>query len=116
MPLGILLVFVALAGLGTSGTQILLNGFVVNYYRTNIRAAAIGWLAGFGRLGGVAGPVVGGLMLAAGLEVQQIFLVLAGVAVLGIVLLLLIPNRHPQAAEPLVAAQPSLDRASQLSV
>src|SRR6476469_8748596 len=37
VPLWILLVFVALAGLGTSGTQILLNGFVVNYYRTNVR-------------------------------------------------------------------------------
>ena len=110
VPLWILLVFVALAGLGTSGTQILLNGFVVNYYRTNVRAAAIGWLAGFGRLGGVAGPMVGGLLLAAGLEVQQIFLVLAGVAVLGLVLLLLVPKRNSQEERPVVPDQSAVGR------
>ncbi len=110
VPLWILLVFVALAGLGTSGTQILLNGFVVNYYRTNVRAAAIGWLAGFGRLGGVAGPMVGGLLLAAGLEVQQIFLVLAGVAVLGLVLLLLVPKRNRQDELPMVPEQSEVGR------
>lgn len=102
--------FVALAGLSTSGTQILLNGFVVNYYPTNVRAAAIGWLAGFGRLGGVAGPMVGGLLLAAGLEVQQIFLVLASVAVLGIVLLLLVPNRDRRNVIPITDTQSPVER------
>ncbi|MEO7160385.1 MAG: hypothetical protein ABJA84_09480 [Polaromonas sp.] len=51
--LSFLLVIVAVAGLGTSGTQTLIYGFVANYYRTNVRAAGVAWCAGFGRLGGM---------------------------------------------------------------
>ena len=94
VPLGVLLAFVALAGLGTSGTQILLFGFVANYYRTNVRAAAVAWCAGFGRLGGVGGPLVGGILIGAGLGVTQIFLILAGVAVVGLAFVLLVPHRR----------------------
>jgi AAHS family benzoate transporter-like MFS transporter len=94
VPLGVLLAFVALAGLGTSGTQILLFGFVANYYRTNVRAAAVAWCAGFGRLGGVGGPLVGGILIGVGLGVTQIFLILAGVAVVGLAFVLLVPHRR----------------------
>jgi AAHS family benzoate transporter-like MFS transporter len=94
VPLGVLLAFVALAGLGTSGTQILLFGFVANYYRTNVRAAGVAWCAGFGRLGGVGGPLVGGILIGAGLGVTQIFLILAGVAVVGLAFVLLVPHRR----------------------
>lgn len=105
VPLGLLLVFVALAGLGTSGTQILLFGFVANYYRTNVRAAAVAWCAGFGRLGGVGGPLVGGILIGAGLGVTQIFLILAGVAVVGLAFVLLVPHRRQQPT--VIAVDPS---------
>ncbi len=49
LPLAVLLLFVAVVGLGTSGTQTLIYGFVANYYRTNVRGAAVSWCAGFGR-------------------------------------------------------------------
>jgi len=106
LPLGLLLLFVAIAGLGTSGTQTLIYGFVANYYRTNVRGAGVAWCAGFGRLGGVAGPVIGGLLLGAGLSTNAIFYVLAAVAVLGVFLTLLVPRRrgpsdlHPIPVEP----------------
>jgi MFS transporter, AAHS family, benzoate transport protein len=96
VPLGVLLLFVAIAGLGTSGTQILLFGFVANYYRTNVRAAGVAWAAGFGRLGGVGGPLIGGILIGAGLGVQQIFLILAGVALLGTLFVLAVPMTHRQ--------------------
>ena len=96
VPLGVLLLFVALAGLGTSGTQILLFGFVANYYRTNVRAAGVAWCAGFGRMGGIGGPLVGGILIGAGLGVTQIFLILAGVAVIGLVFVLSVPHRRRQ--------------------
>jgi AAHS family benzoate transporter-like MFS transporter len=105
-PLPILLVFVALAGLGTSGTQILLYGFAANYFRTNVRAAAVAWVAGFGRLGGIGGPLVGGFMLAAGLGVMQIFLVLSGLAIIGVALILSVPKRRT--TPRVVAVDPSL--------
>ena len=63
LPIGLLL-FVTIVGLGTSGTQTLIYGFVANYFRTNVRRAAVAWCAGFGRLGGVGGPLLGGLLVA----------------------------------------------------
>src|SRR5437867_327550 len=41
LPLAALLAIVAIVGLGTSGTQTLIYGFVANYYRTNVRAAGV---------------------------------------------------------------------------
>jgi AAHS family benzoate transporter-like MFS transporter len=115
-PLALLLLFVAVVGAGTSGTQILIYGFVANYYRTNVRSAGVAWCAGFGRLGGVAGPLVGGLLVAAGLALESIFYVLTGLAAFGALLTLLVPvARRAGAArtvpvEPTVAAQPSSRR------
>jgi MFS transporter, AAHS family, benzoate transport protein len=106
LPLGLLLAFIAVVGLGTSGTQILIYGFVANYYRTNVRGAGVAWCAGFGRLGGVGGPLVGGLLVASGLALNSIFYVLAGMAVLGTLLTLLVPvarrrrDLHPTLIEP----------------
>ena len=95
-PLGILLFTVAIAGLGTSGTQTLIYGFVANYYRTNVRGAGVAWCAGFGRLGGVGGPLLGGFLVGAGFALDSIFYVLAGLALLGLVLTLLVPIRSPR--------------------
>ena len=94
LPLAILLLIVAFAGLGTSGTQTLIYGFVANYYRTNVRGAAVAWCAGFGRLGGVGGPLLGGFLIGAGLALDSIFYVLAVLCVLGLVLTLLVPVAH----------------------
>jgi AAHS family benzoate transporter-like MFS transporter len=96
LPLAVLLAFVAVVGLGTSGTQTLIYGFVANYYRTNVRGAAVSWCAGFGRLGGVGGPLIGGFLIAAGLSTDSIFFVLAGIALVGMLLTLLVPVRHTQ--------------------
>lgn len=92
----LLLAIVTVVGLGTSGTQTLIYGFVANYYPTTVRGAGVAWCAGFGRLGGVAGPAVGGLLVAAGLSLNAIFYILAGIAVLGMVLALVVPEpREP---------------------
>jgi AAHS family benzoate transporter-like MFS transporter len=95
-PLGILLFIVAVAGLGTSGTQTLIYGFVANYYRTNVRGAGVAWCAGFGRLGGVGGPLLGGFLVGAGFALDSIFFVLAALALLGLLLTLLVPVRRPR--------------------
>ena len=57
---------VALAGVGTIGTQVLIYGLVSNYYPTTARAAGVAWCAGFGRLGGIVGPIIGGVLVGAG--------------------------------------------------
>ena len=103
-PIGVLLLFVAIAGIGTSGTQTLIYGFVANYFRTNIRGAAVAWCAGFGRLGGIGGPLLGGLLVGAGLAVGTIFGLLAGLGLVGVILTLLVPVAHHH--QPIVETQP----------
>ena len=94
LPIGVLLFFIAIVGLGTSGTQTLLFGFVANYFSTKVRGAAVAWCAGFGRLGGVGGPLLGGLLIAAGFALNSIFYILAAIALLGMILTLLVPVRR----------------------
>lgn len=91
LPLAALLCIVAIVGLGTSGTQTLIYGFVANYYRTNVRAAGVAWCAGFGRLGGIGDPMLGSLLISAGIALDSIFYVLACIGVFGITLTLLVP-------------------------
>lgn len=109
LPIGILLLFVAIVGLGTSGTQTLIYGFVANYFRTNVRGAAVAWCAGFGRLGGVGGPLLGGLLVAAGLALNSIFYILAAIALLGVILTLLVPVRrtHDLHSTPIEPSRPA---------
>ncbi|OZG29246.1 MFS transporter [Williamsia sp. 1138] len=92
-PLPILLAAVAVAGTGTIGTQVLIYGYVSNYYPTNARAAGVAWCAGFGRLGGIVGPMIGGLLLGAGISSASAFYIFAGVALVGAGVTLLVPGR-----------------------
>ncbi len=98
--LAALLAIVAVVGLGTSGTQTLIYGFVANYYRTNVRAAGVAWCAGFGRIGGIGGPMLGSFLIGAGLELDYIFYILAGLGILGVLLTLLVPMSRSALAQP----------------
>jgi len=96
LPLAVRLAAVAIVGLGTSGTQTLIYGFVANYYRTNVRGAGVAWCAGFGRLGGVGGPLLGGFLISGGFALNSIFYILAGLALLGVILTLVVPMARRQ--------------------
>ena len=98
--LAALLAIVAVVGLGTSGTQTLIYGFVANYYRTNVRAAGVAWCAGFGRIGGIGGPMLGSFLIGAGLELDYIFYILAGLGLLGVLLTLLVPMSRSALTQP----------------
>lgn len=87
-------------GLGTSGTQTLIDGFVANCYRTNVRAAGVAWCAGFGRIGGIGGPMLGSFLIGAGLELDYIFYILAGLGALGAVLTLQVRPCHAVPGHP----------------
>jgi AAHS family benzoate transporter-like MFS transporter len=91
LSVGTLYIVVAAAGLGSVGTQILLNGYVASYYDADHRASALGWTLGVGRLGAILGPTVGGWLLSSSLGVDWNFYTFALAAVAGTVLVLCIP-------------------------
>lgn len=99
LHIGLLLAFIAFAGVGTLGTQVLGYGYVSNYFNTQARSAGVAWFAGFGRLGGVAGPFVGGLLATWGFGGAAAFYVFAGVALFGAIMVVLVP-RQPEELDP----------------
>ena len=97
--------FIVLAGIGVIGTQVLTYGLASNYYGTASRAAGVSWVAGFGRLGGIVGPAIGGLIIGAGLGPTASFWLFAGAALIGAVATALIP-RSPAQVEIVAEQQP----------
>jgi len=60
-----------------AGGQAGINAICAQAYPTSIRASGVGWAFGMGRMGGIALPALGGLMLAAEASLAQVFLVVA---------------------------------------
>lgn len=94
LPLPMLFTFIAVAGVGTLGTQVLIYGFQSNYFTTNARAAGVAWCASVGRLGGVLGPIIGGWLAAAGIGGSTAFYIYGGVALLGALVTVLVPHQR----------------------
>lgn len=105
LDLSYLLELVAIFGAGAAliGSQHLLNATATLAYPPAIRATGVGWALGVGRLGGIAGPAFGGLLLGAGVPPRQIFEAICGtvlVAALIVLALNRITNRANEASIP----------------
>lgn len=103
MPAAVLFLAVGLAGVGTIGTQVLIYGLVSNYYPTNARAAGVAWCAGFGRLGGIVGPIIGGVLVGAGVGGSTAFQLFAAISLAGTLVALAVPrpaHAESRRAEP----------------
>lgn len=88
----VLLVAVAVAGLGSVGTQVLVNGYVAVHYPASVRASALGWALGVGRAGAIVGPLFGGWVLASGIGFEWNFYGFAVPALAGALFVALIPR------------------------
>ena len=99
LPVGVLLAAVAVAGVGTIGTQVLIYGYVANYYPTRARGAGVAWCAGFGRLGGIVGPLFGGLLIGAGVSASAAFYLFGVIALLGAAVTTLVPRSADEAEQ-----------------
>jgi len=64
---GVLVPHMLIAGLGVLGGQIGLNALSGTIYPTYMRAMGAGWGLGIGRIGSLAGPILGGYLLAMGI-------------------------------------------------
>jgi AAHS family benzoate transporter-like MFS transporter len=109
---GVAYAALVLAGVGTHGTQCLIIAAVANHYPAHLRGSALGFSLGFGRIGAVLAPQVGGLLLAAGMGVNSNFLVFAIAAAIAGSLLLTTPRRAAEApASRVPALEPETVRA-----
>ncbi|WP_159923288.1 MFS transporter [Rhodococcus sp. WAY2] len=76
-------VLVFLAGCFVFSAQVLVYAFTSANHPPQIRATALGWSAGVGRVGAICGPILGGVMLGAGYAVPWGFYAFALVGLLG---------------------------------
>ena len=74
---GFLIAAVGLAGVTIVGAQVNLSAYAAAVYPTGIRSTGIGWVVDIGRLGAIAGALLGTALVAAGLELQAQYLIAA---------------------------------------
>jgi MFS transporter, AAHS family, benzoate transport protein len=83
LPIGGIYVMVFLTGFFVFSAQVLVYAFVSANHPPQVRATALGWSAGAGRIGAIVGPVITGALFAAGLAFPWGFYFFAVVGFLG---------------------------------
>lgn len=92
----LLYLLIAIAGICTMGNQNLLNAFVSQYYPANVRSTGVGLANGIGRLGGMIGPTMGGMLLSAKAPVIICFIAFALPCVIAALALLGVRKKHEE--------------------
>jgi len=83
------------AGATTIGTLAVIHAFGADYYPTSIRSTGVSWCSAIGRFGAIAGPLLGGSLLALKLPPAQNFLVFAAPGAVAILAVLLVISPKP---------------------
>lgn len=109
----LLLVAATAAGFFTIGVQNSLHGVAGSIYPTPIRANGLGWALGIGKIGSIAGPFIGGVLLSMALPVSQLFWVAAvpiGIVTVASFFLMRVYDRsvHPENNSRLADPKPSV--------
>lgn len=94
----LLFLLMVVSGLGFIGSQVLTNAFVVTSYPAALRGPGIGWALAVGRLGAIAGPVLGAAILSSQLAVEWNFYLFAVPGVIGATVAALVPAVRPHRA------------------
>jgi MFS transporter, AAHS family, 4-hydroxybenzoate transporter len=82
-----LAVFVLGFGFGTGGSQLAISALPGAIYPTAIRSTGAGWATGVGRLGNVAGALLGGALLGLGWSSQKMLLALGAAPLINSILM-----------------------------
>jgi AAHS family 4-hydroxybenzoate transporter-like MFS transporter len=106
LPYISLLATIFLIGCCTTGSMTVINGMTAAIYPARVRNTGMGWALGIGRLGGIGGPWLGGLLLGLGWPPRQIFLFACVTAAVAAVCVLLLRSRVRRAV-----SQPAFRRA-----
>jgi AAHS family benzoate transporter-like MFS transporter len=95
--------------------QVLVYAYISHLYPAVVRATAVGAASGFGRLGAISGPLIGGWLLTVGLAYPWGFYIFAVVAALGALSIMLV-NRDPAPDEPLPVDEDEADHVGERHV
>jgi MFS transporter, AAHS family, benzoate transport protein len=95
---GIILLYllIGVAGGTTTGTQIVANSYVSQYYPVEMRSTGIGWALGMGRIGGIVGPMLGGVLLSQHLSLRSNFLVFAVPCIISALAISFVQEKYSQ--------------------
>ncbi|TFV51698.1 aromatic acid/H+ symport family MFS transporter [Blastococcus sp. TF02A_35] len=83
LPIAGIYVMVFLTGCFVFSAQVLVYALVSANHPPQVRATALGWSAGAGRVGAIVGPILAGLLVGAGIAFPWGFYMFAVVGVLG---------------------------------
>jgi len=86
-------VLIGIAGLGTIGSTMILSAYVLKYFEPWNRATAGGLTNGLGRIGGVVGPSLVGILMTLKLDFVWNFYAFAVVGILGALAVFLVPKK-----------------------
>lgn len=99
---------IACTGFFIIGGQIAVAAYVPGFYPTPVRGTGVGWSQGIARIGSLAGPLAGGMVLAAGATPATMFrlcAIPAAVSALALLALVMGQRRRQGRAEPLPPGQ-----------
>jgi len=94
-----MIVMAALGGLCIVGLQFGLNATSGMIYPTHIRSNGVGFAFGVGRFGAIAGPLIGGALIAMKLPIQQMYILAAIPMALGAIACYALTRIQKRAAE-----------------
>ncbi|WP_248763348.1 MFS transporter [Pseudarthrobacter sp. SSS035] len=91
-PVLLLILFTGV-GAGLASSMVGQAAVAVSAYSEASRTAGVGWASAMGRMGSIAGPAAGGLMLAAGQSAQTVVVMACAPVVLAVVAMTLLARR-----------------------
>jgi AAHS family 4-hydroxybenzoate transporter-like MFS transporter len=94
------------AGFFLTGSQMTMYSVASATYRTSMRSTGVGWASGFGRIGSIIGPVVGGILLGTGTSVAGLLYITAAPALIGSVAAFLLVRERQDGLETVSVAAP----------
>jgi AAHS family 4-hydroxybenzoate transporter-like MFS transporter len=77
----VLLAVTFLAGVFSIGAQMCTVALCASFYETSLRATGVGWAIGIGRIGSIIGPVLGGVLIAAGMAAVSLFILVGAMSI-----------------------------------
>ena len=104
LPYVALLATIFLIGCCTTGSMTVINGMTAALYPARVRNTGMGWALGIGRLGGIGGPWLGGVLLGLGWPPRQVFLFACVTAAVAAIVVLTLWARGRRVAVPVVTS------------